>query len=176
MFDLIEYTKDPNQIKHKLKQYLKQAKDGAVVFDIDETLFVNLEEDKIAIHPLGHSLYKFAKQQGRQIILVTAREGDPSSRKYVLAQLEQMGYHDFDMVYMQPKHAESTAMYKYQTRNKIKEQFGRIVLNLGDQISDHFVQADEQEQLLTSVLHPRTYYVLKINNDPSDLSLKLIEI
>ena len=176
MLDLIEYSKDINLIKHKLKLYLKQAPEGAVVFDVDETLFVNVKEDKIALHPLGASLYSLVQKQGRKICLVTAREGDPSSRLYLINQLQQMGYRDFDMIFMQPKHSESTASYKHGTRQIIKQRFGRIVLNVGDQLSDHFEKADEEEQLLTSVFHPRTYYVLKIKTDPSDLSLKLIEI
>jgi hypothetical protein len=175
MFDLILYTKDPNTIKHKLKRYLQTAPDGVVVFDIDETLFINVEVDKIARHPLGESLYKIAESLGRKIVLVTAREGDPSSRKYLLNQLKQMKFENFDMIFMQPQSAESTAAYKYEARQIIKKKFNRIILNVGDQLGDHFEQADQQEQLLMTVLHPKTYYVLKIEDDPSELSLKLIE-
>lgn len=181
LFDIVEFTKDCLCLKDNLKKYLfvnsQRHETCCAVFDIDETLFINKDandetQDEICVHKFGKMLYNYCLKLKIPCILVTAREGSKSSRKYVMRQLDQMGIRNYERLYMQGKHDTKTSAYKARIRSQLKEEFGSVSINCGDQITDHFSVDDSMEVTLKSIFASTTYYVLINYFDVAMLSIK----
>jgi predicted secreted acid phosphatase len=142
-----------------LKQSVATAKPGeklALVLDIDETSLSNwaveLHDDFGYIHadsdmciavwcgraiPGTLRLYKEAVAANVAVFFITGRP-EPQ-RADTAANLKAEGYSQWQHLYLRPvdhPKGESTAAYKSGERAEIVKQGYRIVLNVGDQMSD----------------------------------------
>ena len=148
----------------------KHPADYVCVFDIDETLLYTLEDD-VGLHPVGHTLYHFCRERGFQIVLVTARVGDPAGLVYLRRQLRILGftgYHSISMVNQQHENDTSPAMCKLRSRLDINKP---IIINVGNRICDLFLTPKMDDPVLCRT-NPQTYYVFK-GQHPDILCVKL---
>ena len=101
LFDIIDYRVDPAGLIPAVSAYLnkearkvQKEKPGSCccVFDIDDTLFSTRDDDEyISVHKVGKYIYELCRRLGIDVVLVTARQGSPSSKAYVKKQLQQLG-------------------------------------------------------------------------------------
>ena len=179
LLDLIDYTNDPKEMIQKLDVYLERMlqkhKPYSVfcVFDIDDTLFSTRDPDEFICHQkVGQYLYKKCNELNIPIHLVTARLGSKSSQVYLEEQLKLMGYSSYKSLYMQTKD-EDTAAYKARIRNELTSERNACILNIGDQLTDHFSDiTDEDYTELACVLNPNTYYIMRVAGDSALCSIK----
>ena len=65
---------DPaTNVINTLESILERTKNPAAVFDIDETLILNLESDGFTVHEPVKRVYDFLQARGVAIFVVTAR-------------------------------------------------------------------------------------------------------
>ena len=137
------------------KQYLKENPDKknlAIVSDIDETLLDNRglfnrvdkfswpkfiewvkEAEAPNLKPTAEFL-KWARKNGFSIFLVTGRP--EKLRSYTIMNLVKNGI-AYDGLYMRPEvHRGSAIKIKSKTREDIEKMGFKIVVNIGDQVSD----------------------------------------
>ena len=182
LFDIIDYKVDPAGLVPAVSAYLsKEARKQepgscCCVFDIDDTLFSTRDDDEfISVHKVGKYIYELCRRLGIDVVLVTARQGSPSSKAYVKKQLKQLGFYYSDL-YMQSKNDTDTSRYKYNCRAEIAKK-RKILLNVGDQLSDHFNSLSESDEAVArATFSGSTYYVIKVPDDPARLSIKFIEM
>lgn len=181
LFDIVDYTTDPVNLIDPVSSYLtKHSKDlgpgrCCCVFDIDDTLFSTRDDDEfIAVQKVGKYVYDICNRLNIDVVLVTARQGSPSSKAYVKKQLRQLNFEYTDL-FMQSSKDKDTSCYKANCRRSISKK-RKILLNVGDQLSDHFEGlSDQDEALVRTTFSPDTYYIVKIPNDPATLSFKFVE-
>ena len=176
---VIDRSKQPAVFVERVLQFLTQfpthegrtPADYACVFDIDETLLYNLENEEVGLHPVGHTLYHFCKQRGFQIVLVTARVGDPAGLIYLRQQLHTLGYagyHSISMVNAKHEHDTSPAACKLNSRLDISKP---VIMNVGNRICDLFVTRKADDPCLCRT-NQQTYYAFK-GQHPDILCVKL---
>lgn len=176
------------------------------VFDVDDTLFCKHPQldNVIARHPLGWHLYNFCNRNGIAIRIVTARSGSPFSRKYLMNQLRLAGYTNPPdetqdgkvfligdgnyrgsrevKVFMEPqKHAMSgdsnhTAIAKREVRDLLTAGGERVVLCVGDQITDHVRPTPKLAAYLDQRFEPHTYYAFLNPRYKANLCVKTPEV
>lgn len=148
-----------------LQSRLPRGRKLAIVLDIDETSLSNWEEikgDDFGFHAKTFNdwiasakapaikptleLYKLAKQRGVAVFFITGRR--ESSRDATERNLKATGYGGWDGLVLRPendkpcesyanrKETSATVCYKASARKKIAEDGYRIVVNIGDQLSD----------------------------------------
>lgn len=167
---------DFNGLVHRARHYLSHitpSADKVVVVDLDETLLSNVpyyvrhaeQEPKSwtrwlrrqhngLYHPSVYQLLKQAKAQGFSIMYITGRP--PVLAPITLRQTSDIPW---DGIYHRPMGLQMNAQtYKTHVRDMLKSMGYTIVLNIGDQVSDHpqaFTEADEQhgEFLLPNALY-----------------------
>lgn len=116
-------------------------KPAAAVFDIDETLLRNREDDRVAVQPVGKKLYEYAAGKGMDIFLVTARRKSKDSFEFAKKQLEALGYDlgSVKKIYMVSKAFDDDDDYggrfKREARRRIAKTHS-ILINAGDRWSD----------------------------------------
>jgi hypothetical protein len=175
---VVERSKDPGIIVDRVKAFLmqypfqenKKPRDYACVFDVDETLLITME-DEVAVHPAGHALYHFCREQNFRIVLVTARLGDRNSLNYLQAQLRTLGYtgyHSISMVNQQHQFDATPALCKLRSRLDIGKP---VLLNVGNRLVDLFLAPKCEDPVLCNT-NPQTYYAFK-GQHPDILCLKL---
>jgi predicted secreted acid phosphatase len=133
----------------------------AAVFDIDETSLSNLPNmadcdfcsvaaqsklypaDRLpAIQPVL-DLYKFAKSKGIAMFILTGRY--QSSRDVTAANLHAVGYTDWeDLLFRLNGNSDPARVMKAGVRAGIERKGYKIVLNIGDQLSDLIGGASER--------------------------------
>ena len=124
---------------------------------------------------MGCQVLKLAQKRSMDLFFVTARLGDPHSKQYVLQQLKTLNIEAPKQLFMQSKSDTDTSLYKLNARKRIQKTH-KIVLNCGDQLSDHVSGLSaQQEAMLQARINPSTYYFLHIHEDPARLSLKFVE-
>ena len=162
-YDSGEYTKDINGVINNAMQYLKsrvaQRSFGglkpAIVLDIDETALSNypalrklnfggthdeIEQYEIQGNdPVINStlkLYKYAKANHIAVFFITGRHD--YEREATIKNLNNVGYEDFDGLFLRTAKHQSTpaAIYKTEIRKDLATQGYNILLNIGDQHSD----------------------------------------
>ena len=148
-----------------LQRHLKSGRKQAIVLDIDETSLSNWEEIKDddfgykprkwndwiesakapAIAPTLE-LFNFAKQHGIAVFFITGRR--ESSREATERNLKTAGYAGWQGLILRPqsdtpcaeyadaKERSEVVCYKATARKRISVDGYRIVINLGDQMSD----------------------------------------
>ena len=184
---VIDYTKRPKAVLELATKWLSccQRRYGGysnlcIVMDIDETvLFTRKNDSHVTHHPLGFALFELCTKHGIDVHFVTARVGDPNSREFVRSQLSLLGFDNYKSLYMvNSRHQEdaSPAVFKAKCRRTISNTTGKkVVLNVGDQLSDMFPSLDEPgvAEELAQLISPSTYYFVEVDGDVSKMSLKL---
>lgn len=165
--------KEINQVVARAEKHLNRyvpSPEKVVIADLDETLLNNAayyvhhaEQDpaswsKWLNHshngPYNQSVYhllKAAQTQGFSVMYITGR---PAS--LVPATLRQTGDIAWNGVFHKPVGVQMNAeQYKSQVREMLKAMGYMIVLNIGDQVSDHDQPVDESkgEFLLPNVMY-----------------------
>ena len=149
------------------------------VFDIDETLLINSRDDDatqgIVDNKPGHALYDGVRKRNIPVYVVTAREKSTASFDFAVRQLHSLGYTSFERLYLTPaqyRHDDDPSRFKADARARIEAQHGgKIVLCVGDQITDHLAPG-------RSLDHPvrRDLYCGFVSpSNPECLSVKLPE-
>jgi len=154
-----------SRAKNYLQRRLPRGRKLAMVLDIDETSLSNWEEikgDDFGFHAKTFNdwiesakapaikptleLYNLAKQRGVAVFFITGRR--ESARNVTERNLKAAGYADWDGLVLRPetdkpcdgyanrKETSATVCYKASARKKIADDGYRIVVNIGDQLSD----------------------------------------
>ncbi len=155
-----QYQREFDEVVQQAKDYLTvnqakyRGKKPSVVFDIDETSISNMpylmendfgyipapwqawvQGDRAQPFASTLELYRWARANNISVFFVTARP--ESDREATLKLLARTGYSDIAGLYLKPTEDKaSSAVYKAAQRRKITEQGYRVVVNLGDQLTD----------------------------------------
>jgi len=147
-----------NVIIDKLKQIMdkEEPKEWAAVFDIDETLLLNLADDvRVRKNPDTAKVVTWLREHGVKLFAVTARSFTKGIREYSLQQLEAVGHNDYDedSIGLTYDNYEdfSRSWCKYRWRRKIMRKGYEILLNAGDNFSDLFVLKENDPDILNRV-------------------------
>ncbi len=125
----------------------------AAIFDIDETAVSNLpnllacgfcssgaraklfEDERLPAIPQVLDLYRLAKSKGVAVIFITGRT-EPS-RSVTTGDLIAAGYTDWEDLLMRPSgNSEPARTFKAGVRQTVERKGYKIILNIGDQMSD----------------------------------------
>ena len=144
------------------------------VFDVDETLLFNHDddEDTIAVNGSVKPIYDYLLKNKIPMYIVTARQKSGSACKYVTRQLRALGYTGFKGVFMTPREYmddPDPGKYKFDARAFIRNNGETIILNVGDQITDHV----GSHQSIKYPIRKDFYYGLRDPDHPSMMSVKL---
>jgi acid phosphatase len=147
----------------------------AVVLDIDETSLSNWDEEKAGDFGYVNSdwdawvkskqapaisgtlrVFNEARSRGVAVFFITGR-GEPQ-RAATVDNLKAAGYKDWAGLALRGPHPkdESTTTYKSGERRKIVDAGYRIILNIGDQLSD----LNGRPQAEYSVKLPNPFYLI----------------
>jgi hydroxymethylpyrimidine pyrophosphatase-like HAD family hydrolase len=130
------------------------VKNGAVAFDIDETLLFwgdanSSNPNAVVAHPHVSKLFDAAAKKDYKIFIITARPKTQEGLAYAVRQLDGLGY-DLSYIpeggvflqnkeYYDSKERNSTGMFKHDVRKLISEEYGyNVILMVGDQWTDVF--------------------------------------
>lgn len=145
----------------------------AIVLDIDETSLDNFPSEvetgfcfdrgkwdvwvakaEAKAIPATLELYRFARQRGIDVFFISGRK--ESSRAATEKNLRDVGYDDWARVDLKPDdYKGTTAPFKTARREQILADGYRIILNMGDQVSDLDGGAAE-----ATVKLPNAWYVV----------------
>ena len=152
------------------------------VFDMDETLMFNrdrYDDDlKITANPHMKELYTWLVSKGVTVFVVTARRRNDWSYNLIHKQLQGLGYHNIKGVYMVPKSYDadpSASRFKLDARRRIIGMGYNILLNIGDQASDHMLMPPYHAGNgdFAARLDRNKYYGIKSDDGTSLMSIKL---
>ncbi len=155
-----QYQHEFDEIVGQAKSYLEtnleryRGQRPTLVLDIDETSISNmpyLQENDFGYIPepwqawvqgdraqpfaSTMELYRWARANDIHVFFVTARP--ESDREATLRLLNRTGYSDIAGLYLKPlEDKTSSAVYKAAQRRKIPDLGYRVVVNLGDQLTD----------------------------------------
>lgn len=119
------------------------SKKWAAVFDIDETLLLTINRERVRINPATEPVVTWLREHDVKLFAVTARSFTKGIREYSLQQLEAVGHNDYDedSIGLTFNNYEdfSRSWCKYRWRRKIMREGYEIILNAGDNFSDLFV-------------------------------------
>lgn len=176
------YTSDLNRQDdwaiENLKRRVAKAKPGeklALVLDIDETALSNWDEEKK--YDFGYvvsewnewvmqekataidgtlRLYNQAIKEGVAVFFITGRSADEETA--TADNLKMVGYHDWAGLAMRGPHpaGQTTTDFKSGERKKIVDAGYKIILNVGDQMSD----LNGSSQAEVSVKLPDPFYFI----------------
>lgn len=102
----------------------------AVVFDIDDTLIHSQTHAPI---PSTAQLYKYCREKGYHIYIITARPFTPQNAQITQHQLHHHGFHGYKKIFFRHPTEMQVALYKQNARQSIPEQ---VVMSVGDQPGD----------------------------------------
>ena len=123
-----------NSAKSVLDAYsvLPNRDDFAIVFDIDDTL---ISVKDFSITPIIN-LYKYAKELGYFVVIITARADGPGSRDYTLLQLTQYTIPHPHLLYLRPPH-DDPEYFKTGARSHVQNYHRKqVMLSIGDSKCD----------------------------------------
>jgi acid phosphatase len=156
-----EYDRELQAVADKAKRYLEenlpryQGQKNAVVFDIDETALSNwtvikqfdfgyvrkmrlewLQKAEAPAIPGTLELFKLAREKGLAIFFITGRE--ESERALTIVNLNKVGYTGYSELICKPDEQPNVTVgeFKRLERKRLTEKGYRIILNIGDQMSD----------------------------------------
>jgi predicted secreted acid phosphatase len=169
------------KIIEALKPLLKKVENPAAVFDIDETLILNVEDDGYKVHRPVYDVVQFLRKHQVPIFVVTARRKSEASAVYAMEQLYTFYKDEFDGLYMVNKeHDEddSASIFKFRSRQRVMDKGYTIVLNAGDNWSDLGLMAKYEKHQVHAewkTTHPsrKKHYLLKNVEETSMLSWKV---
>lgn len=122
------------------------------VFDIDDTLVMDVEDEAFHVNPAVVKLFQSLKSLGCENYVVTARQHGTEERKFSLDQLRAVG------IDCRPGHlfhcpardrsrgTQGVAEFKARARQRIAEKHGtKLALTVGDQWTDMVVVKSSDE-------------------------------
>jgi predicted secreted acid phosphatase len=155
------YEEDLERVAEDAKKWIRQRVERrtpderlAVVFDLDETLFLNWsridasdftyvrddwnrwveQASAPAIKPI-YEVYQLARAEDVEVIFITGRP--ERHRSFTEANLQHIGCDDYaDLICAPDGHEGSAASFKAAARERIQDEGQFIIANLGDQRSD----------------------------------------
>lgn len=155
-----QYEREINQVVKPAHDWIEartaRATPGeklAAIFDIDETSLSNLpnmmncgfcssgaqaklyQGERLPAIPQVHDLYDFAKSKGVAVMFLTGR--GESGRTVTTGDLIAAGYTGWEDLLMRPGgNTDPARIMKAGVRQNVERKGYRIVLNIGDQLSD----------------------------------------
>lgn len=124
-----------NSISKDCIDYLRRIKsdnDGktthCVVFDIDETL---IYLDGTIIKPIL-DVYNFARNNGYNISIITARTGTVNVIRYTIDQLRRLNIKRYDSMFFRPTQHHDPLRFKEMSRKQVTDDGLVIVMSIGD--------------------------------------------
>jgi predicted secreted acid phosphatase len=136
----------------RLKRMALGATDAAV-FDIDETLILNLEGDKYQRNTPVWEVYNYLNAKGVALYFVTARRKSEASIEYARSQAGTFYARDDGLYMVNEEYNEdpSASDFKLACRQRIENKKDkRIVLNVGDNWSDLTTNVEQCKERWTS--------------------------
>lgn len=123
------------------------------VFDIDDTLIHDKDDEFFHINPHVVPMYNFAQslKEPTHIYVVTARTDDPEVREFTLRQLEatriSLPPENLKLcpTAMRERGPKGVAEFKKQMRDAIAAKHGNILFTVGDQWTDIIPVASEED-------------------------------
>lgn len=110
---------------------ISNPQDKWISFDIDDTL-IHYDNPIYSIL----DTYKYAKQMGFKIAIITARIGIPDNIIKTQYQLHRNGITSYDCMYFLPPHIGTSEQvqsdYKISARKHVNETKGEIAISIGD--------------------------------------------
>lgn len=144
-------------VQEILEGILRGSKKGwCATFDIDETVLFS-KGKTVTPNPMPQQLYQICRGLGIPVYFITARPQEPHNTRWTHEELHKAGYTDYEGVFMRPHEGEfSSSVIKFLARNYlVTRKNHHIILNVGDQFSDLFLNSCDFEKL------PKDqYYVL----------------
>jgi hypothetical protein len=102
---------------------------GAIVFDIDDTL---IHSSGKSITPIVN-LFNYVKDSGLFPIIITNRSGDPLTIEYTQKQLVECGIFGYKLLYFRPPDKDDMPYrYKEKARQSIHERGMIVIMSIGD--------------------------------------------
>ena len=134
----IRFDDPATNVINTLKPILNSTATPAAVFDIDETLILNLESDGFTVHEPVKRVYDFLQARGVAIFVVTARRKSEASAKYAQDQIGTFyrGWKKLYMVNEEHNEDDSASIFKFECRQRVIDDGYTIILNCGDNWSD----------------------------------------
>ena len=106
----------------------------AIIFDIDDTI-INIKEfdfEKNQIIPPIYAFFKFCMNEGIDIFIVTARQGNQQNIDKTVNMLINELYLDFNKIYFREPGERNVWAFKQQCRNAITDMGYQVIMSLGD--------------------------------------------
>ena len=182
----IRAGKNPQIIKdftlRVLNKFKQDASKLAIVFDVDETLLLNHEDEslnKFAANKPIVDIYNHALKLGYDIFIITARRKSAWAKQYLLKQLKALGMTKFKSIYMLSKEFDqdpSASRFKLEARKRIRAKYEKQILcNIGDSISDLFLLSPYTQKYdrFINTLDSNKFYAILTHDGISMISLKL---
>lgn len=152
-----KYAQDIFCVADRIRRYINSIqlpKNAAAVFDIDDTVicsfdysqdnnfgynrktFYKWEKTPKKAIPSMLKLYNFMKDKGIKLFFISGRR--ESSRHATEQNLKSAGFTDWKGLYLQPEDNKEISItpFKSSARRAIEEQGYKIIVNIGDQMSD----------------------------------------
>jgi predicted secreted acid phosphatase len=128
-------SKESKEILYKLN--LKNIKNPAIIFDIDDTLICATNNNYglfigESIEPII-DLYNTAKELGIRPIIITARGGVDFVVKETMDLLKKSKIKGFYSIYFRPIYADDPYFYKTSARKHAADSGFNILMSVGDQ-------------------------------------------
>jgi trehalose-6-phosphatase len=156
-------------------------KKHVVVFDIDATILYNVRDGLNDATPnfKVQMLYDLARRRKIPVYFVTARIGLPDNRRWTVRQLANMGFDWYQGLYMrgaQHRTSEQIAAFKADARRQIEQETRKkVILNVGDQWTDHVIEGSAQYDQLERNYHGQHVIFSPRDNSHTLVALKLYE-
>lgn len=151
-----------------------QSKEFGVVFDMDETIIRQNPANLIDVipHEIGATLYRKACKAGYNVAVVSSRPLCKIGIELILRQLHNIENTYYPQVYLLPdQYRQNMSLSTFKTiscHNFARNNNIKILLNVGDQISDLFPD-EEHEKYEVMLDNNKVYYF-----DTSRLSSNLL--
>ena len=152
-----------------------------VVFDIDATLLTE-SRDETKFFKLRKIVWllRKVKELGGEVHLVTARNDDPSTKRWTEAQLSLIGLvkgKDYDSLSCVPsemrERMSDVSIVKARLREKAAGRGGVVALTVGDQWTDLMQVKDDDEIESLDKEYGASFTIMRLNDGVSIWGLKL---
>lgn len=145
------------------------AQRPAVVFDIDDTiLHLSEDESRFVGNECARALYEAAVANNILIFFITARSDADGALEWTEQQLDDLGCGAYHALELRPAYVGSSgrevAHFKHRARDMLASKHNaRIILNAGDQWTDHLSDMDDDdiEQLYAKGPSGRNYVLFR---------------
>ena len=142
LFEQLEQLRGGMKVQDRVIQalegVLKTVDAPAAIFDIDETLILNVEDDGYKVNRPVYDVVRFLQKKNVPIFVVTARRKSKASAAYAIDQLCTFysGLSGLYMVNKEHDDDDSASIFKFRSRRRVMHKGYTIVLNAGDNWSD----------------------------------------